>query len=49
MKSTEPIIHRVLELSQTLGLGGLERTLVYSLAQALNQHERFRVLVAPPA
>ena len=35
----------VLELSQTLGLGGLERML-YSLAHALNQHQRFKVLVA---
>ena len=35
----------VLELSQTLGLGGLERML-YSLAQALNRQTRFKVLVA---
>jgi O-antigen/teichoic acid export membrane protein/glycosyltransferase involved in cell wall biosynthesis len=35
---------RVLELSQTLGLGGLERML-YSLSHALHRHGRFKVLV----
>lgn len=35
----------ILELAQTLGLGGLERT-VYSLSNTLNQHQRFKVLVA---
>jgi len=35
----------VLELAQTVGLGGLER-IVYSLSEALHQHPRFKVLVA---
>lgn len=35
----------VLELTQTLCLGGLERS-VFSLAQTLNQNHRFKVLVA---
>ena len=36
---------RVLELTQTLGLGGLERT-VYLLSEMLNKRWRFNVLVA---
>lgn len=35
----------ILELSQTLGMGGLER-MIYSLARALNGQERFKILVA---
>lgn len=35
----------VLELSQTLGLGGLER-MMYSLSETLHRHDRFKVLVA---
>jgi len=42
--STAPGPIRVLELAQTLGLGGLER-IVYSLALMLNKHERFKALV----
>jgi len=35
----------VLELSQSLGFGGLERA-VYALSRTLSRHERFKVLVA---
>jgi O-antigen/teichoic acid export membrane protein/glycosyltransferase involved in cell wall biosynthesis len=42
--SAQGPIH-VLELAQTLGLGGLERV-VYSLSQTLHQQDQFKVLVA---
>ncbi|OGR89035.1 MAG: hypothetical protein A2992_04375 [Elusimicrobia bacterium RIFCSPLOWO2_01_FULL_59_12] len=44
-RSAHPATIHVLELAQTLGLGGLER-MVYSLAQELHQRPGFKVLVA---